>query len=73
MKRSKLTVVLLAVLAIFTVSAVMPSCGSHRAYWGVEGDYYGDGYYHPSGKHKHKKHKKPKKHKKHDRHGHHDD
>lgn len=79
MRRSRFSITLLAILAVFTMSAVLPSCGSNRAYWGVEGDYYNDGYYRPYGKHKphkekkHKKYKKHKKHKKHGRHHDHDD
>ena len=76
MRRSRFSITLLAILAVFTMSAVLPSCGSNRAYWGVEGDYYNDGYYRPYGKHKphkEKKHKKYKKHKKHGRHHDHDD
>lgn len=76
MRRSRFSITLLAILAVFTMSAVLPSCGSNRAYWGVEGDYYNDGYYRPYGKHKphkEKKHKKYKKHKKHERHHDHDD
>lgn len=76
MRRSRFSITLLAILAVFTMSAVLPSCGSNRAYWGVEGDYYNDGYYRPYGKHKPhkaKKHKKYKKHKKHGRHHDHDD
>lgn len=72
MRRSRFSITLLAILAVFTMSAVLPSCGSNRAYWGVEGDYYNDGYckHKP---HKEKKHKKYKKHKKHGRHHDHDD
>lgn len=76
MRRSRFSITLLAILAVFTMSAVLPSCGSNRAYWGVEGDYYNDSYYRPYGKHKphkEKKHKKYKKHKKHGRHHDHDD
>lgn len=76
MRRSRFSITLLAILAVFTMSAVLPSCGSNMAYCGVEGDYYNDGYYRPYGKHKphkEKKHKKYKKHKKHGRHHDHDD
>ncbi|MCM1292974.1 MAG: hypothetical protein NC111_06225 [Bacteroides sp.] len=67
----KLRAKLLTLASLIVALAALPvvsSCGTMHSYWGVENDYYSDGY---GGHHKPKKPKKPKKHKKHG-HKHHD-
>ncbi len=68
MKPGRSTKIALLLLALFAVSTIMPSCGTTHGYWGVENDYYSDGYH----RHHYKK-PKPPKHKKHKKHKHHHD
>lgn len=69
---------LLAASALIALLPLLSSCGSTRAYWGVENEYEynAPGYYKAPPKHT-KHHKKPKppkppKHKGHKHHHHHD-
>lgn len=71
-RRAWLMIAALAMLGLLAPA----SCGSMHSYWGVENDYYSDGY-RPHGHGYHKPPKPPKppkhKHKKHHRHHHDDD
>lgn len=62
---------ILSAVIVLSCCSLLTSCGSTRAYWGVENEYYmGDDYGHHHKKPKH--YKKYKKHHKKHHHHHHD-